>query len=130
LFSDLNDLIGKPFEYGARGPDKYDCYGLCMEVYRRIGKELLDYGSDEDFRIIQDKVNGNKKDFIRLEKPEPFCFVTFMILKPYVSHIGIVLEDCLSFIHVVRFKRFVCIEPLDSPRWRSRIDGFWHYGKD
>ena len=34
---DLNDLIGKPFQRGARGPDKYDCQSLTAEVFRRFG---------------------------------------------------------------------------------------------
>jgi hypothetical protein len=36
----LNDLIGKPFRMGAKGPDFYSCYGLLLEVYRRMGVAL------------------------------------------------------------------------------------------
>lgn len=127
----FDDLIGKPFETGARGPNKYDCYGLCIEVYKRIGKELPDYGFIETAE--PDKISSlfdeSRQNFVRIDKPKPYCLATFFIIKPYVSHIGIMLEDCNSFIHITR-KRFVCIEKLDSPRWKNRIDGFWQYAKN
>lgn len=36
-FADLNDLIGRPYRYGARGPAEFDCWGLVLEVRRRLG---------------------------------------------------------------------------------------------
>lgn len=33
---DLNDLIGRPFVRGGRGPDGFDCWGLVLEVRRRL----------------------------------------------------------------------------------------------
>ena len=33
----ISDLIGKPFKWGARGPDAYDCAGLTEEVLSRYG---------------------------------------------------------------------------------------------
>ncbi|HZG93368.1 MAG TPA: NlpC/P60 family protein [Mycobacteriales bacterium] len=31
---------GKPYQYGAIGPDRFDCSGYTMYVYRRVGKSL------------------------------------------------------------------------------------------
>ena len=121
-----NDLIGKPFEYDGRGPGTFDCYGLCVEMYKRLGKELVEYQASGDFKENSNSFNFGKKDFVQLEKPEPFCLVLLMICKPFVSHIGVVLEDCKRFIHICQ-KRFVCIEPLNDGRWKDRIDGFWKY---
>ena len=42
------DLIGVPFEYGGRGPDTYDCYGLVMECNRRAGIIIPDQRSPRD----------------------------------------------------------------------------------
>jgi cell wall-associated NlpC family hydrolase len=36
----LADLPGRPFASGARGPDAYDCWGLVLEVRRRLGMAL------------------------------------------------------------------------------------------
>jgi cell wall-associated NlpC family hydrolase len=35
-FPSLDDLIGRPYRYGARGPEAYDCWGLVLEVRRRL----------------------------------------------------------------------------------------------
>jgi cell wall-associated NlpC family hydrolase len=32
--------VGKPYEYGAAGPDSYDCSGLTQYAYRSAGIEL------------------------------------------------------------------------------------------
>jgi len=36
-FPDLNDLIGRPYRYGARGPAAFDCWGAVLEVRARLG---------------------------------------------------------------------------------------------
>ncbi len=36
----FDDLISKPYHQGATGPDYYDCYGITMEVFRRLGWDL------------------------------------------------------------------------------------------
>jgi len=38
-FPDLNDLIGRPYRCGARGPAAFDCWGLVLEMRRRLGLE-------------------------------------------------------------------------------------------
>lgn len=124
-----NDLIGKEFEFDGRGPDKFDCYGLCIEFYKRLGKNLVEYTAANSFKENADSFNFGKKDFIELEKPEPFCLVLLVVHKPYASHIGVVLEDSRHFLHIFR-KCKVCVESLDSDRWKNRIDGFWKYAKD
>ena len=35
-----DDLIGKPYELNATGPDSYDCFGLATEVLDRMGFPL------------------------------------------------------------------------------------------
>lgn len=39
----FHDLLGKPFEALGRGPDSYDCWGLVIEVSKRLGREVPDY---------------------------------------------------------------------------------------
>lgn len=40
------DLLSKPFRWGARGPDFFDCLGLGYEINRRAGKNV-----DEEARL-------------------------------------------------------------------------------
>lgn len=32
-----DDLIGKPYKPRGTGPDAYDCWGICVEVLKRLG---------------------------------------------------------------------------------------------
>ena len=32
-----DDLIGKPYEPHGTGPEAFDCWGLCVEVLKRLG---------------------------------------------------------------------------------------------
>lgn len=74
---DFQDLIGKPYVHGARGPDAFDCWGLCAEIYRRMGRDLPDYAvrhmtHDETKALIL----GHAKDHADwIDEPEDWCFV-------------------------------------------------------
>jgi cell wall-associated NlpC family hydrolase len=120
---DLSDLLGKRFQYGARGPEAYDCYGLCMEIYRRLGKKLPEFGSAVMPSLIDKMVAEGRAAFTEIVMPEPCCLVLFKVRPPYVSHIGVVLEDKTRFIHIMR-NTSVCIERLDSAEWKRRIAGY------
>ncbi len=120
-----NDLMGKPFLLGSRGPDKYDCWGICLEVGKRVG---INY--PEDFTPCeseqQDAAIKNKRDmdFDKIEIPEPYCIVTFKITPPFVDHCGIVLSDCKYFLHIMT-GRSVSVNRLDHKILSRRIDGFY-----
>ena len=43
---EVNDLIGRPYVRGARGPDAFDCWGLVVELARRAGRDLPDWAAD------------------------------------------------------------------------------------
>jgi cell wall-associated NlpC family hydrolase len=124
--ADLSDLIGRPFRFGGRGPLEYDCYGLCIEIYRRIGRTLPDFGSAVLPSVIDSMIDRNSSAFIRVDHPSPWSLVTFTIRQPWTSHIGVILGDGMRFIHVSQ-KVCVCIERLDSLLWKNRITGYFEY---
>lgn len=123
---DYRDLLGKDFQYGARGPDAYDCYGLMIECRRRVGKYMPeDYLSFEDLHERHLAImEAARTRFVELCQPQPHCLVTFKIHPRFTTHIGMVLEDGTRFIHILRMMR-VGVERLDSPVWLTRITGFW-----
>lgn len=129
------DLLGKQYLHNGRGPDHYDCWGLCMEIYKRLGlglPEFLPQSPDPAciHTIVAAAVGANGRSplqsakFIEISKPEPYCLVSFMVRPPYVTHVGVVLEDVNKFIHLMRKSR-VTVERLDL--WAKRVKGFYIY---
>lgn len=119
------DLLEKEFAYGGRGPEFYDCYGLIMEMHKRIGIELPEYKSEREPSLIQMLIIEGKKLFEQIEKPEPHCVVTFFI-KPYItSHLGFMLDD-KKFIHIM-LKSRVTVERIDSDIWKDRLTGVFKW---
>ena len=120
------DLLGKAFAYGGRGPDVYDCYGLCVELRRRAGLPMpAGYLSCSDSSEIDGRLREAERECaIELPGPQPFCLVTFRLHPRYTSHIGFVLQDCVRFLHIMQRMR-VTVERLDAPEWRSKITGFF-----
>lgn len=122
----FEDLLKKQFKHGGRGDKEYDCYGLAMIIRERVNKPIPDIYSPlcnkEEF--IHNAILQKKDLFTRLSQPEPFSIVAFKIHPKYVSHIGIVLSDSVSFIHIMKDTR-VSIERLDRPEWSKRVEGFY-----
>lgn len=117
----FDDLIGKPFHWGGRGPTAYDCYGLVMECALRDGQLLPDYGS------LQSAENINRliKEFSLQFKPgngERGDIVLFKLQPPFINHMGYVINNSW-FIHVM-VKRLVTRERFDNPLWRMTFAGF------
>ena len=118
------DLIGCEFKFMARGENnKYDCLGLIYELYNRLNLKFPYHISIIDRKLRAAVLEENKKLFIKIDEPEPYCIVGFRVAG-IVNHIGMVLENCKTFIHIAR-KRTVCIERLNSPMYKKRIDGYY-----
>jgi cell wall-associated NlpC family hydrolase len=119
-----DDLLGKEFEIGGTGENnKYDCYNLCRELYKRIGKDIPMFNSPNEPNLIEEVVIKGRELFKELDKPEPYCLVLFTLKFPYVSHVGVVLEDCRRFIHIMP-KSKVTVERLDDISWNHRVRGY------
>lgn len=118
----LLDLIGKPFQWGGRGPEAYDCYGLVLEVYRRKGYKLPDFQSPEDRRRVLGLVDDAKPSFIEVS-PEPGAIV-LMNLEPYGAHVGLLLPYG-RLIHASELTQRVQIDPVRF--WEKRIENYYAY---
>jgi len=120
------DLLGKPFEYGARGPDAFDCYGLACELYRRSGLQLPDYeSSDQPEAQGSSFIDGANRYLTPVADKQPLDLILFQIVPRYVSHCGVYLGHG-RFIHVMHKIR-VAVEELASPVWEKRIRGIYRF---
>lgn len=122
----VTDLIGRPFIDGGRGPEDFDCWGLCLEVFRREGVALRDYRlccyDTEGFaRNFQDALPGWRRHEWP-DVPAP-AVVAIRFNTSVVNHVGVYIGDG-RFLHT-REKTGVLIERIDSPAWRRRIEGFY-----
>jgi hypothetical protein len=116
------DLLGARFAYGGRGPQYYDCYGLAIEIQKRVGVTIPDIYSPAEVDLIHGQIDSSKALFTPIEKEDPFCLVLFQIHPQFVTHVGVVLEDCKRFIHVMQ-RRFVTVERLHD--WQPKARGFY-----
>ena len=125
---DCQDLMGKAFRYGGRGPLHYDCYGLMIELNRRLGRHMPhNYLSSSDCHTIQSEIqSATDTEFVELAFPRAYSLVTFFIVPRITSHIGMVLPDLYRFIHILE-KSSVSIDRLDQRDWGRRITGYWEH---
>lgn len=79
--------VGKPYRFGAAGPDAFDCSGLARAAFRRIGITL-------PHSSFQQSTKGSAVDW-RNEKIRPGDLVfTFSSVNPtQISHVGIAISD-------------------------------------
>jgi probable lipoprotein NlpC len=118
-----SDLIGKPFADLGRGPEAYDCWGLVIEIGRRLGIAVPDYGVHYwDIGGLNDTFRARVPEYDRVTLPECGDIVAFKRVSGEL-HFG-VMVDQRSVLHAgpeigVRLNR------LDNPFMRQMIDGFY-----
>ena len=91
----VNGEIGKPFVWGGRSDDAYDCWGLVLRVYRLLGwPHPGDWASpDEAARtacvadIMEREFRGS--DWVRVEHPSPGD-VAALSTRTKLHHVGVV----------------------------------------
>jgi cell wall-associated NlpC family hydrolase len=118
------DLLGKKFEYGATGPDAYDCKGLMIELFKRINVKFPAYDSSDEPTVQSERfAEGLAKYAIPISVPETCCLVMFKIHPPFISHVGMMLNPT-QFIHITQ-NSSVTVERIDSLQWQRKIAGFY-----
>jgi len=121
-----NDLVGKEFRDGGRGPDAYDCWGLAREAYGRFGKDLPEYRiSCGDSESIDSAARGVEAKWRKLDKPAVPCLLVFSFDGSFVTHIGVYIGKG-RFIHC-REKVGVVIERTDHPYWSRHLVGYYGF---
>lgn len=118
------DLIGKPFACGARGPEAYDCLGLCMELLRRRGMQVPEYVSEEE-ELHRHLAAGNDSlaAMQRVQQPRGGEIALFGPLGSSPCHMGVMLNPW-HMLHTTADTRCV-VERLASPLWRRRLLGYF-----
>ncbi|SFV69960.1 NLP/P60 family protein [hydrothermal vent metagenome] len=110
--------LGKPYKYGATGPNRFDCSGFVYTVYKNLGITIPRTSRE------QSQIQGKKLSKNELRAGDLVFFDTS--LKGHVNHVGIYLGHG-KFIHASSGKAFsVTISDInawyrDKFRWGKRI---------
>lgn len=128
---DFSDLLGKPFESCARGPESFDCWGAVVAGAARYGRTMPDYPRyhSRDLDLIRAEFKQRKDDweFIPFgESPAPCDVIVF---KSYGGlHFALVIEGGM-FLECTR-DLGVHLGRLDNPAYRQLITGFYRLKND
>lgn len=117
------DLVGKPFEYGGRGPDKYDCYGLLIEMNRRNGIVIPDFFSPTKLDEISVLLGEGKQQWERVPHARPGVAVALRVGR-HIAHVGYMVDRALM-LHAWSQSNGVMLEPLSN--WDRKVEGFYRY---
>ena len=104
--------LGKPYQWGASGPEKFDCSGLVMYVYDKLGVPLPRVSGQQAYAGVH----------VDLKDLEPGDLVFFKLNGSRIDHVGIYVGHS-KFIHAPRKHVPVRTESLNKSYWRRRFKG-------
>lgn len=123
--------VGLPYADRGRGPDAFDCWGLCPFVFKReLGIELPSYAEEyvtstehaEIAALIEGEQHG--RHWQSVDQPRPFDLVLCRY-GPLACHVGIWVADSMM-LHMAHGQN-AKLESLLLPRWSSRVIGFFRH---
>jgi cell wall-associated NlpC family hydrolase len=101
-------FLGKPYVYGATGPNAFDCSGLTQYVYRKFGIDI----SRTTYTQVGEGVKVNRCDLKAGD-------LVFFDTEGSTSHVGIYVGDG-EFIHAPRSGKPVMVSSLSDGYYSQR----------
>jgi len=129
----LENLIGKPYEPGGRGPEVFDCWGLVRYVYdKAFGIHLQDFSHiyAHDLKACSKQIADStaSKNWIQTETPSHGTIVA-MSRSRVLHHVGVWLDiDGGVCLHAVDGQAVIAqnLQRLRQERFSKII--FFDYG--
>lgn len=103
--------VGKPYGWGGTGPERFDCSGLALYVYRQLGIALPRVSADQ-------ASTGVHVDRAELKPGD----LVFFSLRSAFDHVGIFLGNN-RFVHAPRRQEPVRVDNLDDAWWNRAYMG-------
>lgn len=106
-------LLGAPFGWGARGPQYFDCWGLVVEIRKRLQEPVPDdwENIDNDYSLVLKVfLYESKKSFwVKVPEFEPGNIIALSRNK-FIHHVGIMtpwgimhtIKNCGAIIQSAR----------------------------
>jgi len=106
--------VGKPYAWGATGPDSFDCSGLVVYAARKaLGLTMPRVAADQAFA-------GVHVDYANLVPGDLVFYAN--TYQPGISHVGIFIGN-RQWITASDETTGVIIANMDEPYWKSRYAG-------
>lgn len=103
--------VGKPYGWGGTGPERFDCSGLALYVYRQLGIALPRVSSAQaSMGVHVDRSELKPGDLV------------FFSLRSAFDHVGIFLGNN-RFVHAPRRQEPVRVDNLDDAWWNRAYKG-------
>ena len=123
--------VGLPYCDKGRSREGFDCWGLVRHVLadefgiHGLPDYVNEYSSASDRESVTKIVCSGKADgWKQVAVPNPGSVVILQIAG-HPWHCGVVV-NAEWMLHTLKGVD-VCLERLDSPVWRNRIEGFYQY---
>jgi cell wall-associated NlpC family hydrolase len=131
---DYQCLLGVQFEYGGRGPEAFDCYGLVSEMHRRADVELPDFRSPKVLAEIAALLAAEKYAWEKIAEKTRGDVIPMSVFEPghvlemrmdaHACHVGFVHRK-RKFLHTYETSGGVVQNEIVD--WRDRILGVYRY---
>lgn len=128
------DLVGKPYTEGGRGPEGYDCWGIVMECLRRQAIRVPDpFARQDQLRVKLDQRAADATDWIaslfgdwrRTEEQVIGSVLAFRDQDGDAVHVGVLVEP-KRFVHACK-RTGVALVRLERPPWPEHLLGMYTY---
>lgn len=104
--------VGKPYQWGASGPDKFDCSGLVLYVYKALGVSLPRMSGEQ----------AGSGYHVDRENLAPGDLVFFRLSGGPINHVGIYVGQG-KFIHAPKKNNPVRYDNLNDTWWGQKFKG-------
>lgn len=104
------EQLGKQYQWGGTGPDRFDCSGLSYWVFGELGVQLP--------RVSRNQARAGRK--VGMSELQAGDLVFFSTQGSSINHVGIYLDDG-EFVHAPRRYQPVRIDSLHDSWWRHRF---------
>ena len=128
MLLDINDILGKPYKAHARGPKEFDCYGLVIEIEKRLGHTMPDLYTklaNSDIRECEIHDADIAAEMTGLQKtgtPDFGDVLIFFDGKGRIFHTGVYLKNgdfihCnKEGVHIMKVKDYG--SPWEAYKWK------------
>lgn len=106
----VQEQLNKPYQWGAAGPEKFDCSGLVYFVFGSLGVNLPRVSGDQ----------ARVGDKVPLSALQPGDLVFFITGGARINHVGIYIGDA-RFVHAPSRHNPVRSDSLNNAYWRRRF---------